>query len=251
MKEEAIELNVSHEVEESVEKRVRTVGVRGLDVDAAQRLGVFSRISNLLCAIHASIMAAYSMYGSVDALFSELGARKNEINREMNQFEKAYDRFIRFFTGYFSANKADRDVYYETERLYKQIMRWMQIPEKWELGDKQRSDNAEIDSIHVDLGGDNILSFEKTSIGVEAVENSESWCVLKYNTQDGEQTKECDGMDKASALMVAKRLSSEDTENVYTAALLCNVVEKRTDVIPFKVFKNNETIGKITKTLNK
>jgi hypothetical protein len=53
-------------------------------------------------------------------------------------------------------------------------------------------------------------------------------------------------MDKASALMVAKRLSDENKDNIYSASIIRDLVEKRTEVMPFKAFKANETVGKIT-----
>ena len=53
-------------------------------------------------------------------------------------------------------------------------------------------------------------------------------------------------MDKASAMMVAKRLSEENPENIYSTAIIRDVVEKKTEVIPFKAFRNNQTVGKLT-----
>ena len=53
-------------------------------------------------------------------------------------------------------------------------------------------------------------------------------------------------MDKASALIVAKRLSDENPDNIYSASIIRDLVEKRTEVMPFKAFKGNETVGKIT-----
>ena len=47
--------------------------------------------------------------------------------------------------------------------------------------------------------------------------------------------------------MSEKRLSDNDKENYYTVAMVQDVVEKRTDITPFKVFKDNETVGKIIK----
>jgi hypothetical protein len=86
-----------------------------LDFEKAKKLGFFTRISNLLCAAHASIMAAYRIYGGVDYLLSEFGGRKNEIAREMNVFEKAFTRFINFWTGYYAHGGAGREVNEETE----------------------------------------------------------------------------------------------------------------------------------------
>ena len=57
------------EVAEDIKHRVQTTGVRGLDLEKAKELGVFQRIANLLCVTHASVMAAYFIYGGVDYLF--------------------------------------------------------------------------------------------------------------------------------------------------------------------------------------
>ena len=104
-----IELNDSSVVENDVIKRIRTTGIKGLDIARAKELGFFTRISNLLCATHASVMAAYRIYGGVDYLLSEFGGRKNEIAREMNVFEKALTRFINFWTGYYAHGGAGRE----------------------------------------------------------------------------------------------------------------------------------------------
>ena len=37
----------------------------------------------------------------MDYLVDELRARKNEIAKEMNSFDKAFDRFVRFWTSYY------------------------------------------------------------------------------------------------------------------------------------------------------
>lgn len=71
------------EVAKDIKHRVQTTGVRGLDFEKATELGVFQRIANLLCVTHASVMAAYRIYGGVDYLIDQLNARKNEIAREM------------------------------------------------------------------------------------------------------------------------------------------------------------------------
>ena len=54
-------------------------------------------------------------------------------------------------------------------------------------------------------------------------------------------------MDKASALMVAKRMSVDDPYNIYTASMVREQMVRSTVVTPFKAFKANETIGRITK----
>ena len=101
-----IELNDASVIEDDVIKKIRTAGVRGLDFEKAKELGFFTRISNLLCVTHASIMAAYRVYGGVDYLLTEFGGRKNEIAREMNNFEKAFTKFINFWTDYYASGAA-------------------------------------------------------------------------------------------------------------------------------------------------
>ena len=54
-------------------------------------------------------------------------------------------------------------------------------------------------------------------------------------------------MDKASAMMVAKRLSSDDEKNIYTASRVRDYTEKRVDVTPFKAYKANKVVGKLIK----
>lgn len=116
------------EVADDIKHRVQTTGVRGLDFEKATELGVFQRIANLLCVTHASVMAAYLVYGEVGYLMDELKARRNEIAREMNMFDKAFDRFVKFWTGYYASGTSAREVNYETERLYHKIMECMQMP---------------------------------------------------------------------------------------------------------------------------
>ena len=58
-----IELEDASVIVSDIEKRIRTTGVKGLDFEKAQELGMFQRIANLLCASHASITAAYRIYG--------------------------------------------------------------------------------------------------------------------------------------------------------------------------------------------
>lgn len=249
MLEEQIELRESVDVAEDVRKRVKTTGVYGLDINKAKEMGVFNRISNLLCATHASIAAAYRIYSGVQYIMNDvLRARKNEIAHEMNLYERAYDRFIRFWTSYYANGVAGVEINNDTEALYHQIMQWAQIPETWQLGDKQRIEDKADTLIKVMKNDDVDLTFHKTTVDEELLtEIKESWCVTKYDVKERKQTSVNTNMDKASALMVAKRLSNEDKENIYTASLVQDIEERRTDVIPFKAFKADETIGTIRK----
>jgi hypothetical protein len=219
-----------------------------LDFEKAKELGFFTRISNLLCAAHASIMAAYRIYGGVDYLLSEFGGRKNEIAREMNVFEKAFTRFVNFWTDYYAHGDAVREVNEETETLFRRIMEWAQLPMTWNLGDPQRVEDNGIDvAIRIDTD-DKQYTFRKTVLDGDMVgESEESWCVTKYDTKEHVQTSIEEGMDKASAMMVAKRLSQEDAENIYTASVVRTYMERKTEVTPFKAYKANETVGRLMK----
>lgn len=245
-----LELKESSVIADDIEKKIRTVGVRGLDFEKAKELGLFNRISNLLCATHASVMAAYRIYGGVDYLVDQLQARKNEISREMNMFDKAFERFVKFWTDYYAHGDAAREVNEETEMLYRRIMEWAQLPYKWGLGDPQRTEDNSLDvAIRVNAD-DKQYTFRTTTIGDEDIDESktiESWCVTKYDTKEHRQTTVEERMDKASAMMVAKRLSAEDAENIYTASIVRDYTEHKTVIMPYKAYKENETVGRLTK----
>lgn len=243
---ENVEIVGSVNVADDVQKRIKTTGVRGLDIEKARELGLFQRIANLLCVSHATIAAAYRVYGGVDYLVSEINARKNDIAHEMNNFERAFDKFMKFWTDYYSNGKTGKEVSFETENLYHHIMEWMQMPESWQLGEPQRTDCDKELAIRIDTN-EKVYTFHKASLNNEIVDSRETWGVMCYDTHTNKQTCVNAEMDKASALMVAKRLSNENQGNIYTASIIRDVVEKRTDVIPFKAFRANETIGKLVK----
>ena len=244
---ENIEITGSVDVANDIKNKVQTTGVRGLDIEKAQELGVFQRIANLLCAMHASIMASHRIYGGVDYLIDQLQARKNEIAFEMNKFDKAFDRFVNFWTGYYAHGKSGAEVNFETENLYHKIMEWMEMPETWELGGEQRTEAKGVASIRVNMPNDRVFTLHKACMNEETLESKESWCVLCYDPNTNKQTSVNTDMDKSSAMMVAKRLSDENKDCIYTAALIRDVVEKRTEVLPFKAYINNETVGKLIK----
>lgn len=248
MEQGLMEFPESSVIADDIEKRIHTAGVRGLDFEKAKELGFFTRISYLLCATHASVMAAYRIYGGVDYLLSEFGGRKNEIAREMNVFEKSFERFIRFWTNYYAHGNAGHEVNEETEVLFRRIMEWAQLPFEWNLGDEQRVDDNGLDvAIRMNIG-EKEYTFKKTSFDETVVDNGdETWCVTKYDTREHKQMTVEENMDKASAMMVAKRLSSEDTQNIYTASVVREFVEKKIEITPFKAYKANETVGRLTK----
>lgn len=114
-----VEIVGSVEVAEGIKNKVKTTGVRGLNADEANKLGVFARMSNLLCVTHVTVMAAYRVFGEFDYLVDKLHARKNEINHEMNLFDKAIDRFIKFWTNYYAHGKLTKKAL-EKIRNYKE-----------------------------------------------------------------------------------------------------------------------------------
>ena len=246
MVKENIEIVGSHEVADDIQKKIRTVGVKWLKYEEAEKLGVFQRIANILCVCHATILAAYHVYGHFDYLIDMLNARKNEIAREMNMFDKAIDRFVRFWTGYYAKGTNGMEVNLEAENLYHYLMSYMQIPEKWELGDEQRTEPKGTLAIRIDIPDEKVLTFHKTEVGNKIVDERETWGVLCYDMKANTQTTVNTDMDKSSAQMVAKRLSDENPDKIYTAAIIRDLVEKRTEVMPFKAFKANEMVGKIT-----
>lgn len=244
-KSERIELVCSESVAQDAQNRIRTTGIKGLDHKRAEELGVFLRISTLLCAMHTTIMSAYRIYSGVQYIINDLGLRKKDIAKAMNDFEKGYDKFIDFWTGYYSHGKAGVEVGEEMEVLYHNIMRWMQIPEEWALGDEQKlSDDTDV-VLDVSVPNtDNVLRFYKSVINEEVLETDESWCVTKYDNRTRKQTCVEKNLDKSSATMVAKRMSDNDKDNIYTVSQMLLLSKNETIITPLKAFANNECISK-------
>ena len=250
MIEEGLELSGGIRIEEDIEKKAKTVGVKGLDWDKAKELGVWQRISYLFCAVHSSIMAAYKIYGDIDVLMSELGVRRNSIAKAMNDFDVAYERFVKFWSDYYSDKAVHKEIHEEIDNMYHKVMHWAQLPETWQLGDSQRIPSKQA-TIRINTEDEKVINLFTSVLNSETIgEPCESWCVTKFNTKDKKQETVNTNMDKASAMMVAKRLSADDKENIYTASLIREVTEKRTEVVPFKAYMSNETVGKITKLLD-
>lgn len=242
---EKTDLMPSAEIAKDVEKRIRTTGVKDLNFDMAREAGVFQRISLLLCAMHSSIVAAYRIFGAVDSLTQDVRCKRMDIAKTMNRFESEYDRFRKFWTDFYSQGSSEVDVNKDTEVLYRNIMRWTQLPEHWNIGDAQRLNDSSDAVISVDCGDedDNIVNFFKKEMNEEVEALEESWCVSKYDTMLCRQVIVEKDMDKASAKMVAKRLSNEDPENLYIASQVQDVTKKETIITPFIVFRNNESVG--------
>lgn len=247
---ESIELVGSVVVSEDVKNRVQRVGVRGMDIEKAKELGFFNRISNLLCASHAAVMAAYRIYGGAASLINEFGGRRNDIAKAMKDYENAFMKFVSFWTDYYASGESGEEVNEEMENLYHRIMEWAQLPEEWSLGEPQRNEeNADV-AIKVKEENGRVLFFHKTVLETSCEEDTnESWCVTKFNERLCKQETVNTGMDKASATMIAKRLSSEEPDVIYTASVIQEITEKKTVAVPFKTYKNNHTIGSLTKII--
>lgn len=136
------------------------------------------------------------------------------------------------------------------ENLYHRIMNWAELPEEWQLGNKQRIDiDAGGSAIRIKSESDtNVTVFREASLNHETIESSEKWGVLRYDPKKEIQKTVHVDMDKASALMTAKRMSADEPNDIFTAAIIRDITERRTDVIPFKAFRNNETVGKLIRT---
>lgn len=253
MKEErVIEIEGNTEVSEGVDKRISHVGIRGLNIDKVKELGVYDRMSTLLTAYHVSIVAAYRIYGNVLSLMDAFGGRKRDIAKACNDYERAYEKFLSFWSEYYASEAGNKDANRESEKLYHNIMEWAQLPELWLLGEPVRLDTPTDTVIRIDNDDENnVLSLYKCVLNEEILESDESWCISKYEPEKKEQQTIEQNMDKASALMVAKRLSDGDSESVYIVNQVMDLKKTETVVIPFRAFKDNKTVGRADRVLKK
>ena len=243
-----IELVGSVTIADDVKKRIATTGIRGLSVEKAKEFGLFDRISNFLCAMHTGVAASYKVYEDIYLLLCNFGVKKNEIVKACNDFDKAFDKFVRFWTDYYKSKEYQNEVDAESDELYHKIMRWAQLPESWQLGDEQHSNTDDFRNVLQVNVNDSLFTFGVCTLNERSVgEDRESWCVTKFEPSTRKQICVEDNMDKASALMVAKRLSDEDRENVYTASIVRDFAESKTEVTPFKAFMANKTVGHLIK----
>lgn len=125
-------------------------------------------------------------------------------------------------------------------------MKWLQLPEEWQIGDPQRTPAPADVAISVRREGDSALYFKRSSVDVDTTILGESWSVSKYNEDSHQHIIVSTDMDKSSAVMSAKRLSANDGEDYYIASLVTDIEEKRTDVHPYKVYKGGEEVGTVT-----
>lgn len=249
--EQVIEMRVSDEARKQVMNRITRAHVKGLDIDKAQELGVFQRMSLLLCGMHSLNAAAYRVFGGVEYLLGLLGAdKKHEIRVACNQFQIAFDNYMQFWSRYYSNNgDAVKEMNGEVEELYHQFMKWAQLPESWALGEPQNlPDDTDIMLQITEEGNDKVLRFHKSNLKADVVGDiKESWMVTKYNRSKRQQVSVEEGLDKASSMMIAKRFSAEDPENIYTASCVREYTQEIMEVLPMKAFKGNKTIGSVRK----
>lgn len=235
---------------EVVKGRIQRVGVKGLDIDKAKELGLMERISTILCAMHSLTMVSHRLYGEVNALFDMAHIKKHEIKAACNDFEKAYDRWFKFWRGYQTVDGV-KQMNNESADLLEQFMRWSQIPVHWELGDSQDAVSEREPMIEIDRG-DRIWRVYRDVGESEIVGDvKEEWAVMRSDRPDGKSTMTCveRGLDKSSAFMCACRMSANDKDRLYTASKFESFTEKRLEVVPFKAYLNGETIGDIKSTI--
>ena len=243
-------IEIHNGIEEEVKHNIKAVNIAGLDLKKAEELGVFMRISYMLCLMHNCIAAAYRIYGNVDYMLELIHGKKHEINKTCKQFEKDYERFMKFWRHY-QSDDAVQDQNEENEKLYHQIMRWAQFPENWKLGDEQHIDDDKEVLIRIALENCFLKLGKGFVDGEQLAEPVDKWAVTRLNPKTHEQITVHTDMDKASAQMCAKRLSAEDAENIYTATILRTIEERRTDALPMKAYKGGEVVGKIGKVFKK
>lgn len=236
---------------EAIRKRIQHVGVKGLDIDMAEELGLMDRISNLLCAMHCLTMAANNLYGQVDYLFGLAQVKKHEIKRACQEFRQAYDRWYKFWRAYQTVGGV-QEMNREAEDLVEQYMRWAGLPVHWELGDPQEAPRDTEPLIEIDRDeDDSIWRLYRDVAESETMEDDETereeWAVFSSDPHEGVNTMTCveRGIGKADVQMVAKRMNAADPDRLYTANRLQVVKERRLEVIPMKAFLGGQAIGSV------
>jgi hypothetical protein len=242
---------------EAIRKRIQHVGVKGLDIDKAEELGLMSRISNLLCAMHCLMMASNSLYGQVNFLFDMAQIKKHEIKRACQEFQQAYDRWYKFWREYQTVGGV-QEMNREAEDLVEQYMRWAGLPVRWELGDPQDAPRETEPLIEIDRDeDDSIWRLYRDVAESETMEDDETereeWAVFSSDPHEGVNTMTCEerGIGKADVQMVAKRMSAADPDRLYTANRLQVVKERRLEVIPVKAFLGGQAIGSVKSVIVK
>lgn len=245
---ETIELVGKAEIEEDVRKRIATTGVRGLSMEKAQELGFFKRVSLLLSAMHLTMMAGDRIFNQVETMLEDFGMRRNDIAKACKDFDKSCERFLAFWTDYYSKEESNVEMERDIDELHRNILRWSTLPFNWFVGEPQFVEENDLEtSIVIDREDSNrILKLSRSVIDENIDRCDESWCVTKFDVEEKSQKCIYSDMDKASALMSAKRLSAEDKDNIYTASQILDITKEEKVIIPVKAFKANETIGKVS-----
>lgn len=237
---------------DTVKAKVQRVGVRGLNIEEAEKLGLFNRISVLICAMHSLTLVEQKLYGQIDELFAMSNARKHDIKQACSKYQKSVDEWFRYWKEY-QTEAGAHEMNKEAVELYHQFLRWTGIPEDWQLGDPQEAE-SETEPLIVIETEEKIWRLYRDSAEQETLEEGEDeWGVFCADRKEGNRVLCCAerGMDKASAMMSAKRMSANNPENIYLASLMKKVVEKRTDITPYKAYKAGVTVGDIKKVRKK
>lgn len=248
----ALELGGAQEYAKDVQNKIKKMGVRGFSPDKAKELGFFDRIAHLLALLTATHSAADRVYGEIDHMLTDYGVKRHEIKKNCTDFANSFDRFRSFWReGNYVLEDSWKDLNEDVEVLFHKLMHWARLPEGWNLGDAQRID-ADVESvIRVDVG-DRWLNMHRSIAEVTPVgEPQEEWCVTKYDMKTKKQVTVNTDVSKADAQMIAKRLSDNDPDNIYTASVLSSRVERVVEVIPMKAYKGNKVIGNVKKEFKK
>lgn len=237
---------------EAILGRMRQAGPRGLSFEKAEELGVISRISNLLCAMHSLTMTAHDLFGEVQVLFDTCNVNRHEIKKTCSVFDKAYERWFKFWREYQTVDGV-HEMNSESADLMEQFMRWAQLPVHWELGQQQDAPRDTEPLIEVDRDDRIWRLYRDVAESDVTVDDKEEWAVMRSDQPDGKSTMTCveRGMDKASAKMAAKRMSVNDPERLYTACRFEWLTERRMEVIPYNAYYDGEMIGDVKSVIKK
>ena len=233
---------------DAIKAKVQRVGVRGLDIEEADRLGLFNRISVLICAMHSLTLIEQKLYSQIDELFALSHAKKHDIKQACSKYQKSVEEWFRFWRE-FQTEAGTQEMSRETEDLYHQFLRWTGIPENWQLGDPQEAE-PETEPLIVIETDDKIWRLFRDVAERETLEEGDDeWGVFRADRKDGSRVLGCleRGMDKSAAKMSAKRLSANDPDYIYIACLMKKIVEQRIDITPHNAYKAGEMVGDIKK----